>query len=300
MKSVYLKRPIPISKQLDYLESKGLVYSDRRNASHLLSLIGFYRFSGYAYPFRDKKDQSRFTPGTSFETIFSLYEFDRSLKLILFSALGRIEIAFRSLIIDKFSAGTGTTTWYADKQFFTSGHEHTEFIDNLEYNLKVSREEIIQYFRKNYSDRFPPAWIALQVTSFGTLVKLFRNFNRKDLQSDVARYFGCDRLGRFISWMNTMVYLRNICSHHARLWNRNIMKRPEAYNFGIKSKRWTQEETAKLYYSICVVGNLLKKIVPDNSLKKDLAELLNSNSYADTTKSVFLGFPVSWQNEFAW
>lgn len=300
MKSIDLTRPASISEQLNFLEQRGLVLHNRDNASHLLSIIGNYRFTGYAYPFRDKDDQTRFTKGTSFEKIFSVYEFDRALKIILFSALGRIEVAFRTLIIDTFSVGTGSSIWYADKSLFVNGREYADFLDNLEHSLCTSREEFIRYFRKNHTDRFPPAWLALQVTSFGTIYKLFRNFNRKDLQSQVARRFGCDRLERFISWMNTLVYLRNICSHHARLWNRNIMKRPEAFNFGVKSKRWTQHEISKLYYSVCVIGWLLKSIAPNNTLKKDLAQLFISNSYANATKNEFLGFPKNWQSEFTW
>lgn len=126
-----------------------------------------------------------------------------------------------------------------------------------------SREDFIQHFKDTYSDEFPPAWIALQIVSFGALIKLFRNFNNRDLQFQVAKNFGCDSVDRFISWMNTLVYLRNICSHHARLWNRPLKKRPEAYNFGIRNKRWSQQDLAKLYYSICVIGGQTLSLCQD-------------------------------------
>ncbi len=214
--------------------------------------------------------------------------------------LGRIEIAFRTLIIDKFSVGLNTVTWYADESYFYETNEHSEFLAALEWDMQDSREEYMQHFRRNYNDQYPPSWIALQVTSFGTLIKLFRNFNRYDLQSEVARVFGCDSVERFISWMNTMVYLRNICSHHARLWNRPIKKRPEAYNFGVRSKRWTQQEISKLYYSVCVIGFLLKAILPNNTFKEDIERLFVSNSYVNNTKGKFLGFPKEWKSEFVW
>lgn len=275
-------------------------FYDRAFATHILSIIGYYRFSGYAYPFRNKIDNSGFIEDTSFEKVYSIYEFDRSLKSLLFSYLGRIEIAFRTLIIDKFSVGTGISLWYADAGNFVDKSECEEFLVNLQYSMQDSREDFIIHFKDNYYDEFPPSWIALQIVSFGTLIKVFRNFKDKALQLQVAKYFGCDSIERFISWMNTLVYLRNICSHHARLWNRSIKKRPEAYNFGVRSKRWTQQDLAKLYYSICVIGSLLKSILPGNSFKEELINLFDKYPYVDSTKAKFLGFPKDWQTEFAW
>ena len=300
MKERYDKRPITVAQQIDLLESKGMDFFDRPFAFRMLAIIGYYRFCGYAYPFRNETDNSGFIEDTSFEKVYSIYEFDRSFKSLLFSYLGRIEIAFRTLIIDKFSVGTDSSRWYVDPDKFSDKEEHDGFLNALESDLQSSREEFIQHFRDTYSDTFPPAWIALQIVSFGALVKLFRNLNDKELQSQVAKHFGCDRVERFISWMNTLVYLRNICSHHARLWNRPIKKRPEAYNFGVRTKRWTQQDVSKLYYSICVIGFLLKSILPDNTFKKDMAALFESNSYVNTTKAKFLGFPKDWKTDLAW
>ncbi len=300
MKSNYEKRPIPVAEQINLLESKGMEFFDMPFASRTLSIIGYYRFSGYAYPFRNNIDNSSFVEDTSFEKVFSIYEFDRSLKSLLFSYLGRIEIAFRTLIIDKFSVGTSDALWYVNPANFTDKEEYGKFIDKIQENISESKEDFIKHFRENYADPFPPAWMALQIVSFGALVKLFSNFNNKELQGEVSKHFGCDNVERFISWMNTLVYLRNICSHHARLWNRAIKKVPEAFNFGIKTKRWTESDLTRLYYSVCVIGFLLKTLYPGNNLKKKLASLLASNTYVNSTKGKFLGFPNNWQTEFAW
>lgn len=94
MKTQYQKEPTSVSEQIDLLESKGMDISDRANAYHILSIIGYYRFSGYAYPFRNESDNSSFVEGTSFDKVYGIYEFDRSLKALLFSYLARIEVAF--------------------------------------------------------------------------------------------------------------------------------------------------------------------------------------------------------------
>ena len=300
MKCYYDKRPISIDEQISLLESKGMEFFDRSFAVRMLSIIGYYRFSAYAFPFRNNIDSSGFVEDTSFEKVYSIYDFDRSLKSLLFSYLGRIEIAFRTLIIDRFSVGTADSLWYINTDNFINKSECEEFIANLQYDMEISREDFILHFRDNYLDEFPPSWISLQIVSFGALVKLFRNIKYRELQLQVAKKFGCDSVERFISWMNTLVYLRNICSHHARLWNRSLKKRPEAYNFGLRNKRWSQQDLSKLYYSICVIGYLLKNILPENRFKQDLAELFNDYPYVNSTKLKFLGFPKDWQTEFTW
>ena len=85
MKSQYDKKPIPVGEQINLLESKGMKFYDRAFASHILSIIGYYRFTGYAYPFRNEIDNSGFVDDTSFEKVYSIYEFDRLLKSLLFS-----------------------------------------------------------------------------------------------------------------------------------------------------------------------------------------------------------------------
>lgn len=300
MKSNYEKRPIPVDEQINLLEDKGMEFIDRPFAARILSIIGYYRFSGYAYPFRNRVDNSSFVDETSFGKVYSIYEFDRSLKSLLFSYLGRIEIAFRTLIIDKFSVGTDSSLWFTDASYFTDREEHRLFLKKISDEINDSREDFIKHFRDNYTDPYPPSWMTLQIVSFGTLVKLFTNFNNRDLKTQVAKHFGTDNLNRFVSWMNTMVYLRNICSHHARLWNRAIKKMPEAYNFGVKTKRWTESDLSRVYYSICVIGFFLKNLYPGNDLKPRLISLFDSNTYVNSTKGKYLGFPNNWQSEFVW
>lgn len=78
--------------------------TDDASAAHWLSAVGYYRLSGYWYPFRelDITGQSRrlstFVEGTTFTEIVGLYEFDRHLKTQVQSGLERIEVALRSQI----------------------------------------------------------------------------------------------------------------------------------------------------------------------------------------------------------
>lgn len=49
----YKKPHLSIPKQIGLLKSRGMAISDDTKAAHALERIGYYRLSGYWYPFRD-------------------------------------------------------------------------------------------------------------------------------------------------------------------------------------------------------------------------------------------------------
>jgi abortive infection bacteriophage resistance protein len=101
--------PVPYSKcalsydeQLSLLKQRGLVVPDRPYAIDILSRISYYRLSAYWHPFRmkdaDGLRQSQLQPGTTFEDVLSLYEFDRKLRLLVLDALERVEVSIRTAV----------------------------------------------------------------------------------------------------------------------------------------------------------------------------------------------------------
>jgi abortive infection bacteriophage resistance protein len=81
--------------------------SDEAKAGVCLHRIGYYRLSGYAYPFRhreiirnfDGKTSERtyenFRSGTEFMQVMELYVFDKKLRLLMLDAIERVEIGLR-------------------------------------------------------------------------------------------------------------------------------------------------------------------------------------------------------------
>lgn len=297
MKEHYTKQPTSITDQINLLEAKGMEISNREDAIRKIAVIGYYRFSGFAYSFRNKLDNSSFIEDTTFDKVISVYEFDRKLKSILFDCIERIEIAFRAQIIDRISLITGTPFWFCDKQYFLNIAEYNSFLKKLDNEINDSQEDFINHFYNNYDDNYPPAWVTLQLLSFGGLINLFRNINLDESQAQIALFFGCESVSRFISWINTLVYIRNICGHHARLWNISIKKKPQAYHFGDKSKR---RDNTTLYYTVCVIKYLLDKIQPDNDLKEKLEALFHENPYPNSVKLTYIGFSKDWENDSLW
>jgi Abi-like protein len=91
------KPALTIAQQLAHLQTEGMAVADPARAEHWLRHVSYYRLSAYWLPFEHPKGHGgpRFLPGTTFETISALYEFDRHLRLHLLSAIERIEVAIR-------------------------------------------------------------------------------------------------------------------------------------------------------------------------------------------------------------
>ncbi len=68
----------------------------------MLSRVNFYRLSAYWYPFKrpaaDGAAPSALVPGTRFESVVVVYEFDRKLRLLVLDGLERVEVSIRTAV----------------------------------------------------------------------------------------------------------------------------------------------------------------------------------------------------------
>lgn len=81
MTSIYDKPFLTPALQIEILKSHGLAITDKEKAIRWLRRIGYYRLTGYLYPFREA--DGAFLEGTSIEHALSLYAFDKKLRLLV-------------------------------------------------------------------------------------------------------------------------------------------------------------------------------------------------------------------------
>ena len=92
----YDKPPLTYDQQADLLLRRGLT-ADRDELVSRLRSVSYYRLSGYWYPFRLADDS--FRPGTTFETVWRRYRFDRRLRLLALDAIERVEVRIRTELV---------------------------------------------------------------------------------------------------------------------------------------------------------------------------------------------------------
>ena len=99
----YTKQPTDITTQLSMLQQRGLIISDRDLVLKLLSSISYFRLASYWKRFEIDTNTHQFVNGTRLEDIISLYNFDKELRTIIFTAIQDIEVALRTRIIHFFT-----------------------------------------------------------------------------------------------------------------------------------------------------------------------------------------------------
>lgn len=240
----YGKPPVAFSGQIDILKSRGLVVKDTAFAEAFISKLNYYHFSGYCLPFEVKRHQ--FIEGVTFEEVAALIEFDRKLRQLFYSSLGAIEICARTQAAYYFSHAYGELghedpfnfRTYKEKSFSVSEfvkcpvqtiaklfkpHGHRQWTNNLHGATIKSREIFIRHHRDNDPEKkFPklPVWVAVEVMSFGMLSRFVDSMHIKD-QKPIAANFSVPTVV-LPNWLHVFCHVRNICAHHARLWDKKL------------------------------------------------------------------------------
>jgi abortive infection bacteriophage resistance protein len=310
-----------VGQQVELLRGRGMAISDTPKAETCLHRIGYYRLSGYAYPFRQREIRigtngrelelihEQFRPHTEFSTIMDLYVFDKKLRLLFLDAIERIEVGLRvevALILGTYGAYS-----YRDPATFNSYFSvpdaegvtpHTKFIEKLDLAFRRSREEFAEHFRSKYSSDLP-IWMSIELWDFGTLSTVLNGMKSVDLDKLSGLYQLPKR--RFLpSWVQSINFVRNICAHHGRLWNRPIVQQPSPSKPGelFLLEHLTRDQFAqrRLYAVAAVLQYLLNIVHPGSTWKERLH--LHTKTLPDSPhiSTRHMGFPLDWEKFPLW
>jgi abortive infection bacteriophage resistance protein len=291
----YIDRPLNFNEQIALLKSKGLAFANEDKALHILQNVSYFRMKSYLMPLMEDKINHTFKEGATFEQAFELYKFDDCLRKLVMAELEKIEISVRTQMAYKLADEIGIY-WFSDNNNFIDQSKHAIVMTNLKSEFARSDDEQILRFKEMYSDPFPPAWITLEISSFGTLSMLYKLLKPSNVKRSVANFYGIsDKV--FESWLHSIVYVRNICAHHSRLWNKSLRIKPlyprkTEYAFLSPSVRHD-----RAYYVLSIIQYLLKIVNPKTTFPVKLKNLLNDFPSVDIAA---MGFSNDWFKEELW
>lgn len=165
----YEKEPLTLEAQADLLIRRGLV-ADRDELIERLKVVNYYRLSGYLFPFRQA--DNNYQPGTTLDTIWRRYNFDRRLRILLFDGVERIEVAVRTRCVYHFVHEYGAfghlekanlpnlkmrkhkrSRWQKLQSWLLRrenvGCPHQQWLTKLKTEKNRSREVFVKEFEKN-------------------------------------------------------------------------------------------------------------------------------------------------------
>ncbi len=294
----YAKQPLDYPDILTLLKERGLVISNDDKAIDCLKVISYFRLANYFHPMEADKVKHIFKPNSRFDNAVDLYEFDRELRSLIFSAIQAVEIALRSKMIHHISLAYGAF-WLADETMFHNTVIFNSCLQHIRQEVNRSREDfIVDHYDRYTEPDLPPVWKTLEVTTFGTLSKLFCNFKDNAIKKRIAREFNLPQHVILESWVKCAVVMRNYLAHHSRVWNRSFPIIPQT-NTRLRG-RWITlrvENDSKLYLHLCYLKYMLDSIKPDNHFATNLKSLLQKHPNIDI---LAMGFPADWQEEALW
>lgn len=304
----YSKPPLSISDQITKLEERGLIIDDIERAKKYLSHIGYYRLSAYFIPFEqltvNDSRSHEFLPDTLFQKILELYIFDRKLRLLIMEAIERIEVSVRTCWAGELALRSNNSHAYMDAQLFADPWKHQIRLARVSKELHSSKEICVKHYKEKYTQPYlPPVWAMVETLSFGSLSSWVASTKNNEIKTILAHNLGLPTAAIMEKVLHVLTYIRNLCAHHARVWNRKMtLQLPSIRRFdqdlitdstSINGRQLTRE----IYNYLIILIQIMQNIQPNTTWVKRLKlhiETLNDSQYQS------MGFPLDWQNKSIW
>lgn len=215
-----------IEEQLDILSDRGLHINDKNAAEDFLRFNNYYRVSGYSLTLRN---HDKFYPSASFQNIMDIYNFDHDFRTLIFDIVTKIEVNVKSVYAYRFSEKYGPLGYLNKNNFVpTQTLSYEDVINKVSTLIKANtnHEEYLKHFQQINEDI--PMWAYIESFTMSDLSKLY-SITDNDLQLAIAKEFGLMSNGgyRILSnYLYCLAFLRNICAHGGRLFNRKFNTKP--------------------------------------------------------------------------
>ena len=263
---------LSFADQVIQLKKRGLFINDDQDAEFQLAQIGYYRLSGYFYPFRERDNSgnrsNNFVAGTQFDHILALYHFDTTIKLLALEAMQYIEIALRVQIA--YALGKHNAIAHTQSRFFNPKFKHQDWLDkyqellNAALNSEKKDKKHIGFVLHNVTKYGGlPIWVACELWDFGAMSRLFQGMQATD-RDGIAKIFHLSAT-QLESHLQSFNFVRNVAAHHGRLWNRNMIGRPKFKK--LQGQQWQLLDENAVFVVFCLMQSMLQKICPQSDWK---------------------------------
>lgn len=325
----YTKPWLSLEQQVELLENRGVEVGVGDDAAALLKAIGYYRLTGYLYPFKESEQYvdedgrtrtrvlSPYRPGTTLQQVAAVIDFDRRLRMLVMDGVERIEVAVRmrvGYVLGRASAFAHEDPATFTEAFTTTGSDpvsgqpvpssHARWLQRIGERRANSDEQFVAHFRQKYDGRMP-IWALTEILELGQVSVLYRGLNQQDAE-EIAQAFGVPTKKVMVSWLASLNYVRNVAAHHARLFNRKLQHAPARPKVGqiplldhLRDAR-TAKGVFGAYNALSVIAYLLRSIAPETAWSDRLIELLRTFPTSQVLTIESLGVPHGWDTQDLW
>ena len=210
-----------IQQLISKILNKGIKINDIENTKKILKHNNYYVVMGYKHLFLD--GNKKYKQNISFDNIYNLYLFDKSLRIILLENLLDIENIIKTSMVNHFCSIYGfTENEYLDRNNYNVNHKYVDKTLSIFKNQIAEKEKnhsAITYYKNTYG--FVPFWVVSKIISFGLLRELYSIMKDSDkiaIKNDISN-FGDVKIKNIFTFMQLYVDMRNRTCHDEILFN---------------------------------------------------------------------------------
>lgn len=315
-----------LRQQLAILRNRNLEIKNGSKAMRILEKEGYYNIiNGYKDIFLDEAatiaaDDDRYKPGTTFDHIYALYDFDRNLRWVFIRYILKMETTIKTKMAYIFSEKYQANFSYLDINNFDSSspQKTTKLIAAISNVIKNNSERVHGGQIYHYLDRYKelPLWVLIKKMTLGETYHFFEALQTpmkdKFTKACIAVYereyaiklnsqiqATTEILAHVFRFIN---HFRNICAHEERLFNTVVRVRnnriPRISHF---YKQGNYPFKSRAFDCVLILGFFLAKKDYKKLIRQVSDELDRLQEHLPT--SVFnavlisLGFPRDWRQK---
>ena len=289
-------------------DDKQMKIADPAYAKTVLKDIGYFSLiGGYKTPFIDPMTRV-YQNDTSFEDVLALYQFDLSLRELVFKYLCQIECKIRQLASYAFCSKHGENqSAYLDPKNYNNTKKNTadiaRLIQLLDYHANKNKEhKYVLHQRTVYHN--VPLWVLVNTLTYGQISKFYALLPFQ-MQSSISKEFPNVNEKGLEQYLKILTLFRNVCAHNERLYSFRIQidfpDTPLHEKLGIP-KKGNQYLSGKrdLFGLVIAFRYLLPKqsfLAFKQSLIRILKQYIKSSSQiSEPALLSMMGFPSNWKN----
>lgn len=279
---------------IDYLSSKGVVITDKKDALQKIERYTYYSIvNSYKSIFKDKNNN--YINDVCFDEIYALFEFDKNLKNIMLKFCLEIETVIKSAMANQISKVYGAKDYLNTSNWDNSIDDDIKEILFEKINNEIKKDYKVHTAVTHYIDKygFVPPFVLVKILTFGVASSYYGLLKQSDRQA-IAKYFKIsDKLLKQI--LKNLTTIRNIAAHSDRLYN-YTSKFYLSFKL-IDSTYMKQDNITNLYMVIRCMEKLLTKEQYEklyNSILEEISKLgekLNSIEISNIIQR--MGFPMN-------
>lgn len=213
------------NQQLAILRSRGMTIAKGSQGSKVKKVLereNYYSvINGYKEPFvQATVTPETFLPGTQFEELYSVFCFDRNIRLLYLKYILKAEHQIKAVIAHEFSKLYGHDNYLKLDNFDSSPGKIKQVLETigriqnaLAHQMGKSKE--ITHYMSSYG--YVPLWVLVNILTLGEMSYFYENMKPHD-KNEVARQFNVlpDELAKYIK---NLTLARNLCAHDERFYD---------------------------------------------------------------------------------